>query len=248
VTPRLELVLGSTGIGKTRLSVHTALAQRAPVIALDRIQCHPEIAIGSGRPSSGELAGTRRVYLDSRPLAAGVIEAGPAVDRLVSLQRRLLDGGATTLVVEGGSISLLHELLSRGDWRQAVAVRVAVCVEGSARRYEQGVASRVEQMLGYGEDPAARTLQDELADLWDDPLARKAAAEIIGYREAIAVCDRHGLLPQEMTGRTGRLWRYELAHLIQAAHLAYAGQQRAALAEALPALEYLAEEVTLCEM
>ncbi|WP_352513759.1 MULTISPECIES: isopentenyl transferase family protein [unclassified Mesorhizobium] len=38
-----------------------------PVIALDRVQCCPQIATGSGRDSDPELQSTQRVYLDTPP-------------------------------------------------------------------------------------------------------------------------------------------------------------------------------------
>jgi len=246
-TARLHLILGPTGIGKTRRAVAAAIDSAGPVIALDRMQCHPEIGIGSGRPTADELAGTRRLYLQDRPLSHGPISAGPAVDRLVHMQRHLLGGGVTALVLEGGSISLLHELLGRTDWREGWKVSVTVCVEGSARRYEEGVTARVEEMVGYGGPAGARTLQDELADLWDDPAARKQAYEVIGYKEAIDLCEQRSFLPQELTGPHGRLWRYELSRRIRDGHLTYSRQQRAALAEALPALHHLAQGVQLCE-
>ncbi|WP_084641664.1 MULTISPECIES: isopentenyl transferase family protein [unclassified Mesorhizobium] len=38
-----------------------------PVIALDRVQCCPQIATGSERASDSELQSTQRVYLDTPP-------------------------------------------------------------------------------------------------------------------------------------------------------------------------------------
>lgn len=250
MTPTLDLILGATCLGRTRLGVALAAAAgtHCPVVALDRIQCYTELAIGSGRPSQEVLGGRTRLYLDTRPLADGPISAAPAADRLTQLQRRLLEDDVTALVMEGGSISLLHALLARPDWCEGWTVRVTVCVERSASRYETDVATRVEQMLGYGTRPGeARTLQHELAALWDNPLARKHASDILGYQQAIDLCEIHGLSPKDLTGQHGLLWRYELAQLIRAGHLAYARQQRRALAAALPALEDIAERVELCE-
>ncbi|WP_342633683.1 isopentenyl transferase family protein [Mesorhizobium atlanticum] len=45
-------------------------------MALDRVQCCPQIVTGSGRPLQPELPPTERIYLDLRPLGAGLIEAG----------------------------------------------------------------------------------------------------------------------------------------------------------------------------
>ncbi|MFE6945962.1 isopentenyl transferase family protein [Streptomyces chartreusis] len=196
MNPRLHLILGPTGIGKTGRAVAAAADRRCSVIALDRIQCHPELTIGSGRPLTGDLAGTTRLYPDKRPLTQGPIAAGPAVDRLVDMVRRLRRDGATTLILEGGSISILRELAQRTDWCEGWTLDVAACVEGSPRQYEATVAAQVEQMVGYSTNSAdVRPLQDELADAWDDPPARKYSAEVIGYREAIELREQHSLTP-----------------------------------------------------
>jgi tRNA A37 N6-isopentenylltransferase MiaA len=247
-TRRLHLILGPTGIGKTGVAVAAAARAQCTVIALDRMQCHPDIAVGSGRPTAADLAGTRRVYLDDRPVAAGAITPQHAIDRLIGLKNQHWDRGATDLILEGGSLSLLQELQARGDWRAGAAVHLTLCVESSAARYEAAVASRVERMLGYRSTEANRTLQDELADLWDDPIARKAASEIIGYSEAIALCEQHAIPAADLTRTTGRLWRHELASRITHAHLNYASQQRAALAKALPTLQSFTETINLCEI
>jgi hypothetical protein len=62
------------------------------------------------------------------------------------------------------------------------------------------------------------------------------------------LCEQHSIRAHDLTGPAGRVWRYELSHRITAGHLAYAAQQRAALASALPTLGAFAEEVTLCEI
>jgi hypothetical protein len=69
-----------------------------------------------------------------------------------------------------------------------------------------------------------------------------------GYREAADLCQEHGLHPDELTGPGGRLWRHELACRIHQADLDYARLRRAALADALPALHDIAEEIQWCEI
>ncbi|MFI1400777.1 isopentenyl transferase family protein [Streptomyces sp. NPDC020681] len=242
MTPTLDLILGPTGLDKTGLAhrLAAAAARPCPVVAWDRIQCYRELTIGSNRPVGEEVAGVRRLYLDTGRLADGPITAEPAVDRFIQLQGRFLEEGANALVVEGGSISLTHELLARTAWYVGWRVRVTVCVERSASRFESGIASRVERMLGYHARPGeARTLQQELVDLWDDPSARKHASDIVGYQQAINLCARHGIAPQDLAEPAGSLWRYELAEAVRDSHLDYARKQRRALAEALPALQEL---------
>ncbi|WP_328373209.1 isopentenyl transferase family protein (plasmid) [Streptomyces sp. NBC_00445] len=244
---RMHLILGPTSGGTTSIAVREATQHGSPVIALDRIQPHPELAIGSGRPTPAELAGTQRLYLSERPLTDGPVTATEAIDQLVRLQHRLLNkrGQDRELIVEGCSISLLHELTRRSDWREDTAVRVTVLLEDSARRYEATITARVERMIGYGSD--RRTLQDELAALWKNPAARHHAADIVGYGEALAVCTHYGITPHDLAGPHRQIWRQALADHITPAHLAYASRQHLALADALPHFETFAKEIELCE-
>ncbi|WP_189136012.1 isopentenyl transferase family protein [Wenjunlia tyrosinilytica] len=112
----LHLVLGPTGVGKTARSVQLASRYACPVVVLDRVQCHPRLAVGSGRPTARELRGTPRLYLDDRPVAQGVISAPEAVDRLMEALKRMWDRDISRVVLEGGSISILEELFRRPDW------------------------------------------------------------------------------------------------------------------------------------
>lgn len=63
----LHLIYGPTCSGKTDMAIQIAQETGWPVVALDRVQCCPQIATGSGRPLESELQSTRRIYLDSRP-------------------------------------------------------------------------------------------------------------------------------------------------------------------------------------
>ncbi|WP_245009903.1 isopentenyl transferase family protein [Streptomyces rhizosphaericus] len=248
VQPRLHLILGPTCSGKTRRATAAAARGECPVIALDRIQCHPEIAVGSGRPPQRDLADTTRLYLDDRPLSYGPITARSAVDRLVRTQRRLLSG-TTTLILEGGSISLLRALLQRTDWCRGWLVHATVCIDGGAHQYATRVSTEVRRMLGYTTAAlGARTFQDELAALWDDPVTRKQAYRLVGYRQAIDLCERDGLTPRQLAAPGGHRRRQDLEDTLRQGHLAYASQQRQAFAKALPALSELAERVEVREV
>ncbi|WP_433573671.1 isopentenyl transferase family protein [Streptomyces sp. CA-251247] len=150
--PILHLVLGATGLGKTRLSVALARVYGGcPVLVLDRIQCYPELAIGSARPTSDTLRGTTRLYLDDGPLSPhGPIAAVPGIDRLLLRLRQGLEDGTRALVIEGGSISLLHELLARPEWSSAWDLRVTAYTEQSLAAYEVAGLARVSRRKGRG--------------------------------------------------------------------------------------------------
>ncbi|MEU6346522.1 isopentenyl transferase family protein [Streptomyces sp. NPDC046977] len=244
----LHLVVGVTSAGKTARSVELARHHGSPVLALDRVQCHTQLTVGSGRPTPGELQGTQRIYPIQRPVQAGAISAAEAVDRTVHHRKALHDAGVGAVVLEGGSISILRELVTRHDWCEAAAaVHVECWLEGSAIGHAQQIADRVERMLGYGTPPGERTLVDELADLWPDPEARTPLREVIGYRELIDLCTCEGLDPGQLRGQAARMRRATFAEAVTEAHLDYAHQQRLALAAALPALADRGCEVTLCE-
>ncbi|MET9881290.1 isopentenyl transferase family protein [Actinacidiphila glaucinigra] len=243
----LQLILGPTGVGKTSRSVALAHRDESPVLVLDRVQCHPQLAIGSGRPTQVELQDTVRYYLTERPLHHGVITAADAVDRLVHHRKMIHDSGVDRLILEGGSISILTELLTRTDWFEDATVAVECWLEASASAYEARVTERVEQMLGYS-DHSHRTMLDELAELWLHPEARPRLHSIAGYREVIDLCAAEGLDPMYLRGLAARMRRTQCATAITSAHLDYARRQRLALATAVPELVQRGFEVTLCEI
>ncbi|MFR9673694.1 isopentenyl transferase family protein [Streptomyces sp. TR06-5] len=177
-------VLGPTGIGKTAYAVEKARRRRLPVLALDRIQRHPELAAGSGRPEPGELRGTHRQYLTERPLSQGTVSAEEAVDLM---ETWLEDHGNHPVLLEGGSTSMLHELARRPGWSPDREVSVECLVDQSPEHYDTGAARRAAAMLGYGTSSAP--ILDEAARLRHEP----ALASITGYREILQVCRRHRL-------------------------------------------------------
>ncbi|MFF6984636.1 isopentenyl transferase family protein [Streptomyces sp. NPDC008343] len=240
---RLHLVLGPTGVGKTARSVELAHLLSCPVIVLDRIQCHPELTVGSGRPAEEELKGTRRVYLNHRPLTEGIINAAECVDALTATLART---SHSDVILEGGSISMLRELTRRTDWYAGRSLTAECWLEGDPGRYEAQVERRVQRMLGYGEP--GRSLVDELADLWPIEVVRPYVASVVGYQEVLEICERQGLNPTMLRGLTGRLWRYQFVQEVLAAHLAYSCQQRQEMAATLQALTERGAEVTLCEI
>lgn len=236
----LIMVLGPTGVGKTARSVELARLHAAPVVVLDRIQAHPELDVGSGRPTRAELHATTRIYLDQRRVADGFLRPADAVDHLESILKQLGETGP--VVLEGGSISVLRELIYRTGWRTGRTVHVEYVLEAGPDRYERRVARRVEEMLGYGipfpHGVRGRTLLEETAQVWRDALARPHLETVIGYGEVLEVCNRHGLDPSRL-GEYGHLWRYLFTAPVRDAHLDYSRQQRLQIAAALPALQDL---------
>ncbi|AOE42589.1 hypothetical protein BEE12_22610 (plasmid) [Pantoea agglomerans] len=86
------------------------------MIALDRFQGYHEIITGSGAPTNNELEKTEIIYITpQRSLAYGIISAK---NYNYWLERRVLSlpEGKSDFIIEGGSFSLLKEMVSDEFW------------------------------------------------------------------------------------------------------------------------------------
>lgn len=185
----LHLVWGPTTTGKTAASVVLAEQTGAPVIALDRIQCCPELATGSGRPSLDELRGTHRIYIARQSLSDGIISAADANQRL---KHRVVECALShqQVILEGGSVSLLNEMTADPHWANFswtfTCLRMPEPVTFLAHARQ-----RVREMLHPTD--GRPSLLDELAIAWHDVACRATLEDIDGYREAIALARRRQL-------------------------------------------------------
>lgn len=190
----LHLVWGPTSTGKTAAAVTLAERTGAPVISLDRLQCCPDIPIGSGRPLPSELRGTQRIYLCSRRLIEGVI---PASEANALLKLRVADCARRhgLIILEGGSVSLINTMIADPYWGRFL---------WRSDRFELGepdlflgrARARVREMFDRRESQPS--LLDELASLWPDPQVRQALESIDGYRYAIRYARQRGLLAPQL--------------------------------------------------
>jgi adenylate dimethylallyltransferase len=217
---RLHLVYGPTGTGKTDLA--TALARRtgAPVIVLDRIQCHPELAVGAGRPADAEIAGTTRLYLCDRPATAGELPAGDA-HQLLMARVEELTADAPLIILEGGSVSMLKLMHEDSAWDgfDWSFERIAL---PPARRYVPDAARRATAMLEPADGRPG--LLAELAAAWPDLRSRPTLLSVFTYRIAIEGVWRASL-PVEQATQLPRPARVELAQALAAALHAHARWQ-----------------------
>jgi hypothetical protein len=227
------LIIGPKAIGKTAHSVELARQVNAPVLALDRVQCCPELAVGGGRPTEAELQGTKRIYLTERRASDGVLSAEDAVALLVDRVRERWSAGSEYLVVEGGSISMLLLLARSSRWMGGADLLVEHLREPSGPEYEQRVRRRVEGMLG----PAAegRTILDEIRALWPDERARPLLSAAVGYRALISLSHDNGIDPVDL-GQMATRSIDPLVDCVLQDHLAHAEEQRRELARAMVGL------------
>jgi len=232
----IYLIVGPTGIGKTRRAVQLAGAFRAPVVSLDRVQCCRDLSVGSGRPSGTELAGTVRIYLGEGRAADGIVSAAEAADRLeILIGSRAAERGSNGRVdwiLEGGSISLLSEISERSVWRRGHSVRLEYLSRLDMQDHRQRLHSRVRCML----DAGGRTLLDELAELWPDERTHAVLQSVLGYREAIAFCAAESIDPSALPRAITPDCVQRLCELISDAHLSYSELQTLAFARVIPSL------------
>jgi shikimate kinase len=151
------LIIGCTAMGKTGLSIKKAKQFNVPVICLDRIQCFRELWMTSGRPFDDELEGTDRIYLfDSK--IGDVISNKDYIDKLeqigIDLIARKQNRGDIDFIIEGGSISLINELMNRIRKNQSkIVIRShevlipPIDSKNDSETYYNEIKSRVTEML-----------------------------------------------------------------------------------------------------
>ncbi len=194
----LHLIFGPTTTGKTARATKQAIHTGAPVLVVDRIQCHPEIAVGSGRPTAVELESTQRIYLCERPVVEGQVSACEANELLhACVQQRTHH--EPLIILEGGSISLLQAISADRRWQQYSWSSERLFLP-AADVFRARATARIRQMLFPAAGPS---LLDEMYALWADARARPMLQEIDGYRAVIAYALRRQLdvlaLPQVLT-------------------------------------------------
>ncbi|WP_246432120.1 isopentenyl transferase family protein [Xanthomonas theicola] len=199
-----------------------ALAERSgwPVIALDRIQCYPELATGSGRPLLSELRATRRIYIASRRLSDGIIAANEAN----ALLKHAVDrhGGDGAVILEGGSISLLKEMMADPYWASGFRWSSHRLQLSDPDAFLDTARRRVEQMLCAGE--AHPSLLEELVALWPDPALRPILEGVDGYRHAIRFARQWGVPVTRLPHMDADL-KHRLVHGIAQEYLGHAQWQ-----------------------
>ncbi|MCP2204775.1 isopentenyl transferase family protein [Lentzea flava] len=214
------MIVGTTGIGKTAAAVQLAARWNAPVVSLDRVQCFPELATTSGRPTARELAGTARLYLDNRTIAQGELTVFEAYTRL----RRLLRTLSTyhpAVILEGGSISLTT-LLMTGENAPPGATFELMMGDVDAPAYRARLHARVVRML-----TVRPSLIDEFAHAWRYRELRGFIASIVGFDALVAWHSRRESVTSGFVLSSED--RSVLIDRITDAHLAYAREQTKSL-------------------
>ncbi|EAL68793.1 hypothetical protein DDB_G0277215 [Dictyostelium discoideum AX4] len=159
---KILLIIGSTGVGKTDLSINYSKKYNAPVVVLDRIQCFPELSITSGRPDESEYFGSKRIYLTDLLVEPGNenIKKTFYVNKLINILNEIKNNYDTQnlpnekgygCIFEGGSISLLKELLTKINKLPykitcVIYIRPSDSIDNH-KLYKAKIFKRVSQML-----------------------------------------------------------------------------------------------------
>ncbi|MEU5320899.1 isopentenyl transferase family protein [Streptomyces sp. NPDC021056] len=186
--PSVHLIAGPTGVGKSAAATRLARATGVPIVVADRLQCFTDLTTTSAR-AGAEVPDVCRYWLGDRTFADGDLCATEATDTLVALVERL---GARhrSVIVEGGSISLLRELAAR---RAELPWRLSVRLLSPPGRdeYVAALARRAREMLAPR--ASGHSLLEELAALWREPRQRLFAASVNGFEAVLECCAKYAL-------------------------------------------------------
>ncbi|MFE0519056.1 isopentenyl transferase family protein [Streptomyces sp. NPDC058954] len=207
--PLVRLIVGPTGVGKSAAATGLARTTGAPIVVADRFQCFTDLLTTSARAGADE-PGVHRYWLGDRTFADGDLPAAEATDSLVRLVNRLGEQHPS-VIVEGGSVSLLRELSAqRAELPWRATVRILPVPDRAS--YLAALTRRASAMLA---PPAPdRSLLEELAALWRDPGKRWLAASVNGFEAVLECCAKYGIdvetiadgkLPQNVLARMAAL-------------------------------------------
>ncbi len=222
---RLHFIVGPTTTGKTSRSVSLAEQTGAPVLVLDRIQCFPELAVGSGRPSAAELRSTRRIYIRDCKVVDSELPAETANallrEHLARLARR-----EPLIILEGGSVSLLQAIKADPYWKAYQYSWQRLHLK-EIPTYLSTAQSRIQEMLKPSD--GTRSMLDEIACLWTDARSHAVLNGIVGYRTVIAYAARYGIPVSDLPHALSWANIEHLAEEIAREYLVYARWQEGEL-------------------
>ncbi|KAA3503406.1 isopentenyl transferase [Agrobacterium vitis] len=189
----MYLIFGPTCTGKTAAAITLSKQTGVPVVALDRVQCCPQLSTGSGRPTVAELRETKRIYLTELPLTEGIITAKRAHDNLIGeVYLHEPQGG---LILEGGSISLMKCMARSRYWDNHFRWHITRHELRDEEAFLTAAKTRVRNMLRPQE---GESLLQELAYLWTHRAVRSELEKIDGYRYAIHFSKLNNLAVDEL--------------------------------------------------
>jgi adenylate dimethylallyltransferase len=226
--PHVYAIIGPTGTGKTAHAVRTARKLGAPVVVADRIQCFIDLAITSGRSAGDDVSGVSRWFLGDRVVADGDYPARAACQTLCYLLGKLAVDNPL-IVLEGGSISVLTELVACHD-ELPFELTFELLPIPNPEAYWQRLLARARHMLRPAEGGPGIVV--ELAAAWCLREQREFVSSIKGLEVIIDWCAENGVAPESLGDHElDTVAIDQLATAITGVHTAYARDQEKTFAE-----------------
>jgi len=228
--PRVYAIVGPTGTGKTAHAVRTARRLGAPVVVADRIQCFVDLPITSGRSVGDDVSGVSRRFLGDRMVADGDYPARAACQTLCYLLGGLAVD-SSSIVLEGGSISVLTELVACHD-ELPFDLSFELLRIPDPEAYRHKLLARARRMLRPPEGGPG--MAEELAVAWRLRDRREFVASIKGLEVIIDWCAENRMPPESLGDHElDTVAIDQLATAVARVHVAHGWDQEKTFAELL---------------
>ncbi|MDE6779197.1 MAG: tRNA (adenosine(37)-N6)-dimethylallyltransferase MiaA [Alistipes sp.] len=140
--PRLIVVVGATGSGKTDLSIRLAQHYGAPVLSTDSRQIYRGLPIGTAQPDQAQLQAAEHHFIASHEITQDFNCGEYEVQALALLERLFATHG--TVIAVGGSGLYVRALCEGMDDLPQADVQLRAQLAGRMER--EGVASLAEEL------------------------------------------------------------------------------------------------------
>lgn len=142
IKPRLVVVAGPTGSGKTDLSIELARRYGAPIVSADSRQIYRGLAIGTAQPTAEQLAAAEHHFIASHDIGEDFNCGRYETEALALLDR--LFGRHRTVIAVGGSGLYIQALCDGMDDLPTADPQLRARL--SQRLATEGVASLAEEL------------------------------------------------------------------------------------------------------
>lgn len=232
MTASLHFVFGPTAVGKSDFAYKHAVAVKAPIVVLDRIQTYPELTIVSNRSQAEDFPGCELRFLADSKIVDGELTAVDAYQRL-SITIGQLERESDLIFLEGGSMSLIRQIIRHREDFNAYNIELTVLEPNDIEKYEEKIHRRVARMIyPSGEKP---TLIDEFIRNYSLFQSYPYLKEIVGYDAILDWMYESQIEISQLKEQSIFPLAAPLIERIAAVHLDYAMQQMATLRQAIPA-------------